>query len=87
LRMVRGSDVQALAWTQKQASGKSVAVVQKLFKLMNQPDVVAVPKDEGRSAKGAVSSGPKNGVTPGSKGSGSPEPTTPSTTPSVVPSL
>jgi hypothetical protein len=86
LRMVRGSDVQALAWTQKQAGGKSVAVVQKLFKLMNQPDVVAVPKDEGRSAKGAVTPGPKNGVTPEPKGSGSPEPTTPSATPSTTPS-
>jgi hypothetical protein len=84
LRMVRGSEAQAVAWTQKQANGKSVAMVQKLFKLMNQPDVVAVPKDERRSAKGTVSSGPKRAVTPEPKDS-SPGSTTPSTTPSVVP--
>jgi hypothetical protein len=51
LRMARGSETQALAWTQKQAGGKSVALVQKLFKQMNQPDTVVVPKDGVRSAK------------------------------------
>jgi hypothetical protein len=51
LRMVRGSEAQALAWTQRQASGKSVALVQKLFKQMNQPDAGAMPKDKVRLPK------------------------------------
>jgi hypothetical protein len=75
LRMVRGSEAQAMAWTQKQAGGKSVAVVQKLFKLMNQPDAVAVPKSGGRSAKENGRSAKGNGRSAGAKGSGSPLPT------------
>jgi hypothetical protein len=83
LRMVRGSEAQALAWTQKQANGRSVALVQKLFKLMNQTDAVVVPKDGGRAAKGAGSSGSKRSVTPAeSKETVSPGPTMPSAVPS-----
>jgi hypothetical protein len=71
LRMIRGSDAQALAWTQKQASGKAatVALVKKLFKLVNQPDTVAVPKGVALLPK---VSGPNRSATPTSKGSASP---------------
>ena len=93
LRMVRGSDAQALAWTQKQAGGKSMAVVQKLFKLMNQPDQVAVPKGVvpapkgvGRSAvpvpKGVGVPVPSASVLPVPTVSGSPIPTPSAVVPS-----
>jgi hypothetical protein len=81
-RMVRGSEAQALTWTQKQTNGKSMALVQKVFKLMNQPDAAVVPKDVGRSPKGSVPSGQKHSGTPAeSKGTVSPEPTTPALVP------
>jgi hypothetical protein len=79
LRMIRGSDAQALAWTQKQASGKAatVALVQKLFKLVNQPDTVAVPKGVALLPKVSGVSGPKRSATPTSKGSASSVPPMP----------
>lgn len=46
LRMIRGSEAQAIAWAQRQSSGRAgtVTLVQKLIKQLNQPDAASVPK-------------------------------------------
>jgi hypothetical protein len=45
LRMIRGSDAQAIAWTQRQSNGApaTVTLVRKLFKLVNQPEPTPEP--------------------------------------------
>ncbi len=79
LRMVRGSEAQAIAWTQRQSNGRTATVklIQKLFKQLNQSDALSTPKTVAPSPKGAAAS-----PSPIPKVLVSPLPTAPSITPS-----
>jgi hypothetical protein len=89
LRMIRGSEAQAIAWTQRQSNGRTatVALVQKLFKQLNQADAVSAPKMVAPSPiaplpKASALPSPTPSAVPTPKASTVPFPTVPSTTPS-----
>ena len=79
LRMIRGSEAQAIAWTQRQSNGRAatVTLVQKLFKQLNKPDVAAAPKMTASSPKAAASPAPtpSASLTPKAVASPTPSPT------------
>jgi hypothetical protein len=86
LRMIRGSEAQAIAWTQRQSNGRAatVTLVKKLLKQLNQPEAAAVPKTVTPSPKAAASSpSPTPSLAPSLTPNASvvPSPAVPSTTP------
>jgi hypothetical protein len=83
LRIIRGSEAQAIAWTQRQSNGRTatVTLVQKLFKQLNKPDAVSTPKAIAPSPK-ATAASPASTPSPSPKASASTSPVAPSTTPS-----
>ena len=98
LRMIRGSEAQAIAWTQRQSNGRTatVTLVQKLFKQLNKPDAASTPKTIAPSPKAAAASpsptsspipkataaSPASTPSPSPKASASPSSAVPSTAPS-----
>ncbi len=83
LRMIRGSEAQAIAWTQRQSNGgtATVTLVQKLFKQLNKPDAVSKPKTVAPSPK-ATAASPASTPSPSPKASALPSSAVPSTAPS-----
>lgn len=83
LRMIRGSEAQAIAWTQRQSNGRTatVTLVQKLFKQLNKSETASIPKTVAPSPT-ATAASPASTPSPIPKASAVPSPAAPSTTPS-----
>jgi hypothetical protein len=101
LRMIRGSEAQAIAWAQRQSNGATatVALVRKLFKQVNQPDpalsqptdppaskAIATPKADASSKRDASPALKPPDPAPSPQTEASPSPSVPSLTPSPSPS-
>jgi hypothetical protein len=101
LRMIRGSEAQAIAWTQRQSNGATatVALVRKIFKQVNQPDpalsqltdppaskIIATPKTDASSKRDASPALKPPDPVPSPQTEASPSPSVPSRTPSLSPS-
>jgi hypothetical protein len=101
LRMIRGSEAQAIAWTQHQSNGATatVALVRKLLKQVNQPNpalsqptdppaskIIATPKADASSKRDASPALKPPDPAPSPQTEASPSLSAPSQTPSPSPS-
>ncbi|WP_404787185.1 hypothetical protein [Altericista sp. CCNU0014] len=72
LRMVRGSEGQAIAWVNRQSNGQTAIanLAHKLFKQLNQPDIPPAPPPQPPASKAI----PSPAALPSPKGGASPSP-------------